>query len=288
MGPKRRSSKLPAINKPVRALTGREARKAKAAEEKAANSAALLKKEAEKELLELGKMKLEEKIMRDLIATERRLAAELAGKKRLEEEAAIAAAKARLVEEKRIRGIGMVKLIYEQYDEEFTIDGGSTTQDNIDDVYCLSFVMPDCVVRLSKLNPQEMRTKLNDDEAIEKGVQQDDFYMPEDPRGTFKDLEKDNIYYVYVVQQVDQLLHDQEMQKRVAATMEGAGLPHKSGGARAGGARGDTSEIERLDDGRFGLDSCSCIYGNPCMDEYGCKDWLNRFAISTANGWKGF
>ena len=35
-------------------------------------------------------------------------------------------------------------------------------------------------------------------------------------------------------------------------------------------------------------ETCSCLYGNPCVDEYGCKDWANRFAIATKNGWKGF
>ena len=28
--------------------------------------------------------------------------------------------------------------------------------------------------------------------------------------------------------------------------------------------------------------------GNPCVDEYGCKDWDNRYAIAKINGWKGF
>jgi hypothetical protein len=41
------------------------------------------------------------------------------------------------------------------------------------------------------------------------------------------------------------------------------------------------------DDGRV-LESCSCVYGNPCVDEYGCKDWDNRYAVATKNGWKGF
>lgn len=45
---------------------------------------------------------------------------------------------------------------------------------------------------------------------------------------------------------------------------------------------------ERKDDGRSGLESCSCVYGNPCVDEYGCKDWHSRYAVAKANGWKGF
>ena len=34
-------------------------------------------------------------------------------------------------------------------------------------------------------------------------------------------------------------------------------------------------------------EGCSCIWGNPCADEYICEDWDNRFAIAAANGWAG-
>ena len=33
--------------------------------------------------------------------------------------------------------------------------------------------------------------------------------------------------------------------------------------------------------------SCSCLWGNPCVNEYGCKDWGNRFEIARKNGWSG-
>jgi len=35
-------------------------------------------------------------------------------------------------------------------------------------------------------------------------------------------------------------------------------------------------------------ESCSCIEGNPCVDQYVCKNWPMRFAIAKQNGWKGF
>ena len=41
------------------------------------------------------------------------------------------------------------------------------------------------------------------------------------------------------------------------------------------------------DDGR-GMKSCTCIYGTPCSDEFGCQDWKSRFSVSTTNGWLGF
>jgi len=29
--------------------------------------------------------------------------------------------------------------------------------------------------------------------------------------------------------------------------------------------------------------SCSCLWGNPCVNEYGCKDWANRFEVAKRN-----
>jgi hypothetical protein len=152
-------------------------------------------------------------------------------------------------------------------DEEFEIKNGSTTQENIDDVYCLSFVMPNCCIHLSTLEPGVKREKESE------GVPVDDLYVREEPRGTYHHLRTDQPYYVYVEQEADQLKRDQEKMKNVAAQMEGASVEGSSG-------------IER-DDGR-GMESCSCIYGNPCVDEYGCKDWDNRMTIALKNGWKGF
>ena len=34
--------------------------------------------------------------------------------------------------------------------------------------------------------------------------------------------------------------------------------------------------------------SCSCLEGNPCVVAYNCKDWVHRFEVAKANGWKGF
>lgn len=166
-----------------------------------------------------------------------------------------------------INNNGKVKLLYEQYNEEFPIVNGSTTQANIDDVYCLSFVMPGCLIHLSVHNPQEKRKRENE------GII--DLFLPEDPRGTYHGLVDDQIYYVYVEQEAEQLARDQEKMRRIAAEMEGSVQRDKDG------------EIIKPDDGR-NMESCSCIYGNPCVDEYGCKDWSNRYAIAKQNGWKGF
>ncbi|KAK1941769.1 hypothetical protein P3T76_006833 [Phytophthora citrophthora] len=181
--------------------------------------------------------------LRDDIATEEFAAAEEADRLR------------------KLNGNGLVKLIYESYDELFEIENGSTTQANIDEVYCLSFVMPNCLVRLSQHpNPERFQRE-------ESGIF--DSLVREDPRGTYHDLEKGHTYYVVVEQEEDQLRRDQEAMR-----------------ALWNGEIQKQKKMEK-DDGR-GFESCSCIYGNPCVDEYGCRDWHSRFAIATKNGWKGF
>ena len=113
---------------------------------------------------------------------------------------------------------GKVKLIYEQYDEEFPIQAGSTTQENIDDVYCLSFVMPNCRIHLSVHAPAAKRTiQSNAIDAAQKGDDKGAYalyqslYLEEVPLGTYQGLEDDKTYYVYVEQEAEQLARDQEV-----------------------------------------------------------------------------
>lgn len=167
---------------------------------------------------------------------------------------------------KPVNNNGMVTLIYEQYNEQFQIVNGNTTHENIDDVYCLTFVMPNCKIHVSKYSPKEMR-------EVQDTLAWEELYFREEPLGTYHGLEADQTYYVYAEQEADQLKRDQERMRKIASTMEGVAK------------KGDG--LMPKDDGRA-MESCSCIYGNPCVDEYGCKDWSNRFAIATKNGWKGF
>jgi hypothetical protein len=114
----------------------------------------------------------------------------------------------------------------------------------------MAAVMPGCLVHLSELAPAE-RTALEN-----KGQPVPPFVM-ERPEGTFFGLEVGKTYWCYVEQNAQQLRKDQDATKARMA----------QGAAAAGAAK--------RDDGR-GFESCSCIYGNPCVDEYGCKDWSNR------------
>lgn len=165
--------------------------------------------------------------------------------------------------ERERKANGSVRLVYQQYDELFPIAGGSTTQTAIDEVYCLSFVMPNCRLRLSRVADAE---RFAGEERGERG-----HFVDEDPAGTFHELEADQTYYIVVEQESAQLERDREAtRERWAPELE---QQHKQ-------------KLER-DDGR-GFESCSCLYGNPCVDEYGCRDWDARFAVARANGWKGF
>ena len=134
---------------------------------------------------------------------------------------------------------GKVKLLYETYDEEFEIVNGSTTQENIDEVYCLSFVMPGCKIHLSKYSPAEKRLKdINGD---------NDSYIQENSPGTYIGLMCDETYYVYAEEVGDKTTSsDTQNQSRVMATQR------------------REEEGRTKDDGRV-LESCSCIYGNPCV-----------------------
>jgi len=116
---------------------------------------------------------------------------------------------------------GKVKLIYEQYDEEFCIQAGSTTQENIDEVYCLSFVMPNCRIHLSH-HPPAIKRQMESDcmDAIGKGDDKSNanamsllnsLYLEEIPLGVYHGLEDNKTYYVYVEQEADQLARDQQV-----------------------------------------------------------------------------
>ncbi|KAH9092299.1 hypothetical protein LEN26_018502 [Aphanomyces euteiches] len=162
---------------------------------------------------------------------------------------------------------GNVVLKYEMYSEFFVIEKGSMTGTAIDEAYCLSFVMPNCRIHLSMHEPA---MKL----ALESQGDTDNVFLREEPPGTYHGLQVDQTYYVYIEQEADQLARDQAHMREIALTMEGA-------------AEDSKRKADKKDDER-GFESCSCIEGNPCVDEYGCKDWHNRFAIAAKHGWKGF
>ena len=189
-------TKLPTISSPT-----------KTAEE-------LAKEEEIKKAEELAK---EEEIKKaEEIAKAEAKKAEEEEAKRIADEEALEAkriADAVAEEERKRRENGDITLIYEMYNEKFPIINGSTTAEAIDEVYCLSFVMPNCKIHLSVFSPTDKR-KLEENGNI-------DVFVNEDPEGTYKGLAAECTYYVYIEQEVEQLKRDQERMRRIAEGMEG-------------------------------------------------------------------
>jgi hypothetical protein len=203
-------------------------------------------------------------------------AAEAAAAKAAEEAAAVKAAEeaAAAAEAERLRkleaGNGEVTLLYNMYDEKFGIKEGKIRDVDIDDIYGLTDVMPGCKIKISKVKTDWKGETLKHPEMLDLSMIGNP-YVPEDPEGTFCEMEKDTSYWVYVIEDAVQ-----EAKDRAAVA---AMLAVESAKAAA----------EKSEYAENGLpESCSCIEGNPCVDEYGCKDWTNRFAIAKRNGWKGF
>ena len=150
---------------------------------------------------------------------------------------------------------------YEMYAEEFDIVDGSTTAAAVDDLYCLSDVMPKCQIFLSPISPQEKMTFL--DEGIDAF-----YYVEEDPKQTYRGLETTTAYYAYVQENDDEFKKYQQKTRRVFCAEV-------------------KEERQRSEYAEAGIpETCSCVYGNPCVDEYGCKNWAYRYAIAKKNGWK--
>jgi len=182
-------------------------------------------------------------------AEEEARAAEEAAKKEAEE----AERKRKEEAEKEIKRLqalanGKVTIKYNMYAEQFDIENHTLTAAAIDDLYCLSDVMPGCFIHLGEK---------------EFGYGEDHVYMKEDPVGTFKGLMSNETYWCYVQQDPEQEKADQErMKAKWACAPVEAGL----------GDRGSEGE------------GCSCCWGAPCTNPMICKDWDNRFANAIKAG----
>ena len=174
---------------------------------------------------------------------------------------------------------GSVTLKYEMYAEQFAIAGGSTTAAAVDAEYCLSFVMPKCRIHLSALEGRALTARMVEEqqERYAYYVHEEDVPMPppdEDGEvpaiacnAAYHGLLDGNTYYVYITE-------DSEEEAKMMAKAKAIWAQAELGVETSGGA------AERRPEG------CSCIEGNPCANEYICKDWYNRFAVAKKHGWK--
>ena len=161
---------------------------------------------------------------------------------------------------------GRVKIIYEQYDDQFDVKDGMINVNTIDEEYCLSDVMPGCTLELLDVPPQDKIKK-----EI-KGVEVP--FVKKDGSGekfvelfTYTDGMTDVKSY-WVVAFQDEKQREADMAKTKERLQRDK----------------DTSISENRTEG------CSCLEGNPCTEanKYNCKNWAGRFVVAAANGWKGF
>jgi len=160
-------------------------------------------------------------------------------------------------EEKKEDVVGNVKIIYSMYDQEFEIVNGSTTAEKIDDEYALTFVMPKCKIRLTL----EKNAGMNPSDLT---------FVKEEPEGTYQGLEVGKTYYAYC---------DEDAEEKAKAEAKSR--------AYYADSNNNLTKPEDVTGDRNGGESCSCVWGNPCVSPYNCKNWHNRFAVAKANGWKG-
>jgi hypothetical protein len=156
------------------------------------------------------------------------------------------------------RSEGHVTINYQMYNEQFPVSGNTLTASRIDEDYGLSDVMPACRIMLSQIDSKARTLYSNAHHGTEAP------WVREDPVGTFRDLLAGETYFCIVIE--DPAQYAQDMQA-LAARLQAEGV--------------SSATEERVE-------GCSCLYGNPCLDQYICRDWDSRFAVAKKNGWKGF
>jgi len=103
---------------------------------------------------------------------------------------------------------GLVVLRYSMYNESFQVTEGKLCAGAIDEVYCLSDVMPGCEIHVSAVSPEQKYVLVSAGEEIP--------YIFEDPLGTFHGLRLDQEYFVYVTEDEAEFLKSQERGNNVA------------------------------------------------------------------------
>ena len=160
---------------------------------------------------------------------------------------------------------GTIRIVYENYRDTFALQHGTISIFSIDDEYCLSDVMPGCVLELVHFSPKE---------RIEKEIKHEHipFVIKDSSRKNWIELytyaAEPKTYYVLVCQ------NDQQSKADRKATQERISREQEDG---------DDTDSARVE-------GCSCLVGNPCSEgnRYNCKNWSSRFSVAKKNGWKGF
>eukprot|EP00304_Pavlova_gyrans_P002948 CAMPEP_0206060262 /NCGR_PEP_ID=MMETSP1466-20131121/50771_1 /ASSEMBLY_ACC=CAM_ASM_001126 /TAXON_ID=44452 /ORGANISM="Pavlova gyrans, Strain CCMP608" /LENGTH=267 /DNA_ID=CAMNT_0053435601 /DNA_START=34 /DNA_END=837 /DNA_ORIENTATION=- len=155
----------------------------------------------------------------------------------------------------KVGNTGEAMVRYNHYRKMFPITDGILKWADVDDEYCISFVFKGAFGR-----------RVVHAQTEEVMAQQGDLYSGLVVGGEY-------------------VLHIDEDEAAQAALGK-KGTPYVPPSSSGMGGR----VIESGDGDSFFSDSssCSCLYGNPCVSAYNCKDWNNRFDVAKRNGWKGF
>jgi len=153
------------------------------------------------------------------------------------------------------RAEGTITCNYFMDDITIPVSKNSLTAEAINEEFGLYDVMPGCRILLSTIDSKARTSYEN------AHIGQVAPFVREDPIGTFQELLCDEKYFIIVKEDAKQYEKDMATQreKNIAD-----GKPEEEDGARAEG--------------------CSCLYGNPCVDQYICKDWDHRMEVAKKNG----
>eukprot|EP00933_Yihiella_yeosuensis_P054148 TRINITY_DN52521_c0_g1_i1.p1 TRINITY_DN52521_c0_g1~~TRINITY_DN52521_c0_g1_i1.p1 ORF type:complete len:176 (-),score=34.85 TRINITY_DN52521_c0_g1_i1:343-870(-) len=109
---------------------------------------------------------------------------------------------------------GDVILRYNMYNEAFPVTEGRLSATAIDEVYCLSDVMPGCKIHLSRKSPEEKYGIESSGETVP--------FVFEDPPGAFHGIEVGSEYFVYVDEDETEFLKSQELARRLFGESDGS------------------------------------------------------------------
>jgi hypothetical protein len=163
--------------------------------------------------------------------------------------------------------------------------------------------MPNCRIHLSVLEPKMLNAK--------SGPEKYHCYQTEEPDQVFQGhitfslsrfstrqtpylycegLVAGEEYYVYVQQDSEQERKDQEDSRKVEMfCLLPLVTPFSLQNLLFVFCSHERFANAKIEDEACGerAEGCSCIEGNPCVNEYVCRNWYKRFAIAKQNGWNG-
>ena len=146
----------------------------------------------------------------------------------------------------------------------------------MDDGYCINFNAPGSTLELIEVKPsvrKELQIKNINTPFVEKDKSGSRWLNMRttndvsDPGGGETEMKTEmKTYYVVVFQYATQRESDQR---------------------KVTGNKGNERSAQQQEHSHLLAEGCSCLFGNPCLDEYNCDDWTNRYDVAKENGWSG-